>query len=198
MASLALDMAKFVGYKYLTNLINSNGYENTKIKNDPDGVISRLKIIGKIEQGYQFDVTTYKMQPDNYWTKFERTVWRPDCRGNTVTFIKNAINDGYMLLAYKLSLNSDTEIVSCQKILNDIFDCKKGIHNLCKHPRYKNDIGFISEMETILDKIDNVMTEVKNTYPHIQVKSNTTNNTPCHSNINTPPISPRSRSMSIA
>lgn len=195
MASIAIDMAKFVGYKYLTSIITtSNEYDAHKIKNDPDGIISRLKIIGKIEQGYQFDVSTYKIQPYNWWTSFERTFVRPDCRQNTVTFIRNTINDGYMLLLYKLSVSNDSDVNFCQKLLNDIIDCKKGIHNLCKHPRYKSDIGFTSEMETIIDKIDNIINQIRQDHPHIQIKSNTSNNTP----ITSPVSSPRNRSMSIA
>lgn len=196
MTTIGLDMAKFFGYKYLSNaFMNEHRYDSNKIRNDPDNIISRLKIIGKIKEGYQFDIHSFKLQPYSWWTSFERTFLHPTSRYDTISFIKSAVSDSEMLMIYKLSTHTESDIIFCQKLLDDLIECKRGIMNLCKHPNYKNDISFNAEMETLLDKVDNIVNECRKVCPELQVKYNTTNNTP----ISTPTVnSPRSRSMSFA
>lgn len=194
---LAMDVAKCVTYNFAANLL-SGSRDSNDVRNDPDGVMARLKIVSKIEQGYQFDVNTYKIQPNSWWTSFERTILRPDCRQNTTTFIRNAINDGYMLLISKLASNGESDHVYCERLLQDILECKKGIRNICLHPRYKGDIGFVSQMETLNDRVDMIVSEVQSKYPDIHIKSNTACNTTSNTGQNTPGNSPvRGRSLSL-
>jgi len=82
-------------------------------------------------------------------------------------------------------------------LINDMNDSKKGMMNLCKHPNYKDDINFTSQIETILDKIDSIINECRELYPHLEIKSNTTQNTPYNTHTNTPQLSPRNRSVSL-
>lgn len=194
MSIIATEVAKLLTYKCLSNIISTTDYNSDKLKHDEDNIITRIKVISKIEYGYQFDITNYKMQPYNWWTSFERRVLRPNDRSDTINFIRNAINDAFLLL--KLKLTDPNEKDLCEKIINDIISCKKGIFNLSRHPRYKLDICFISELETLIDKIDTISQYIRNEYPMIRISATTTHNTP--NDNNTPSLlSPRTRSQSL-
>lgn len=197
MASIAIEMSKMAIYKYLYNVSGFSDATRERLRNNSDGIIRRLKTIGKLKRGYQFDTRTCKMQPYGWWTTFERTVLRPDCRQNTINFIREAIEDGYVLLVFRLAETDGSDQLFCRNLLQDILDCKKGLDELVRHPNYEQDIGFCADIATLMNKIDDIYAKVKSKHPNVCHEACSLTSSPSRRQDESCDLQPRERSMSF-
>ena len=130
-------------------------------------IISRLKFIGKIQQGDKINVKYMFIQPDTFYTKLSRTILNQDSRSNTLNFLRTTINTSFNLIDkyYELENEEFDKIISNQKCNNIIEDLKKSTSGLiCMKDTYLHDIKFICDIDTLLQDITLKISEIELKY----------------------------------
>ena len=149
-------------------------------------IISRLKFIGKIQQGDKINVKYMCIQPDTYYTKLSRTIFNQDSRSNTLNFLRNTVHKSFHLINKYIDtdLNNVTCISSrdvpslsqhpsgsreagginlinkkkCENILTDLKKSTSGL--ICMKDTYLHDIKFICDIDTLLQEINLKILEI--------------------------------------
>lgn len=121
-------------------------------------IISRLKFISKIKTGEKINVRCLTVQPDDISTSFSRTFYNKDNRQNTLAFIQNTVERSFELINYyhKSEKLSDQLLRNC--IIDDLQSSKTGIQNL--RETYSHDVKFGCDLDTIVQHIDAILSEV--------------------------------------
>lgn len=111
---------------------------------------SKLRFISKIGPNEKVDVSGNYISPDNYRTKFIRTIFhRSEDRWKTLTFIDHTFDDAVAVL------NSDHKYRHI--ILENLKNIKPGLLNL--KDTYSTDTFFESRIETLIDILDKKLEE---------------------------------------
>lgn len=133
-------------------------------------IISRLKFIGKIQQGDKINVKYMCIQPDTYYTKLSRTIFNQDSRSNTLNFLRNTVHKSFHLINKYIDtdLNNGVLIKSdginlinkkkCENILSDLKKSTSGL--ICIKDTYLHDIKFICDIDTLLQEINLKILEI--------------------------------------
>ncbi len=127
-------------------------------------VISRLKFIGKIQQGDKINVKYMYIQPDTFFTKLSRTILNQDSRSNTLNFLRTTITTSFNLINKYNDLEKNDEydkIILNQKCDNITEDLKKSMSGLiCIKDTYLHDVKFICDIDTLLQDINLKISEI--------------------------------------
>ena len=127
-------------------------------------VISRLKFIGKIQQGDKINVKYMYIQPDTFFTKLSRTILNQDSRSNTLNFLRTTITTSFNLINKYNDLEKNDEydkIILNQKCDNITEDLKKSMSGLiCIKDTYLQDVKFICDIDTLLQDINLKISEI--------------------------------------
>jgi hypothetical protein len=133
-------------------------------------IISRLKFIGKIQQGDKINVKYMCIQPDTYYTKLSRTIFNQDSRSNTLNFLRNTVHKSFHLINKYIDtdlnngvlIKSDgTNLINKKKCENILSDLKKSTSGLiCIKDTYLHDIKFICDIDTLLQEINLKILEI--------------------------------------
>ena len=133
-------------------------------------IISRLKFIGKTQQGDKINVKYMCIQPDTYYTKLSRTIFNQDSRSNTLNFLRNTVHKSFHLINKYIDtdLNNGVLIKSdginlinkkkCENILSDLKKSTSGL--ICIKDTYLHDIKFICDIDTLLQEINLKILEI--------------------------------------
>jgi len=129
---------------------------------DNEEIISKLKFLSKVQKCEKINVNGLFVQLDGLKTTVSRTIWNPDSRQNTLTFIESTINKSCTLIDLYLRSEKSSEVQMGKNILKDLNDSKVGIANL-KHT-YSDDVMFCSKIDTFLQIIDAKIVELQGKY----------------------------------
>ena len=129
---------------------------------DNEEIISKLKFLSKVQKCEKINVNGLFVQLDGLKTTVSRTIWNPDSRQNTLTFIESTINKSCTLIDLYLRSEKSSEVQMGKNILKDLNDSKVGIANL-KHT-YSDDVMFCSKIDTFLQIIDAKIIELQGKY----------------------------------
>ena len=129
---------------------------------DNEEIISKLKFLSKVQKCEKINVNGLFVQLDGLKTTVSRTIWNPDSRQNTLTFVESTINKSCTLIDLYLRSEKSSEVQMGKNILKDLNDSKVGIANL-KHT-YSEDVMFCSKIDTFLQIIDAKIVELKGKY----------------------------------
>jgi len=111
-------------------------------------IISRLKFIGYIQKNEKINVRHVNRQPSTFLTTIYRTIIYPDNRYNSLKFVKDVINNSFIILEKYIKENN--EIIS-RSLGSDLIKAKEGILNL-KYT-YKEDTKFCCDMDVIIEAV---------------------------------------------
>ena len=129
---------------------------------DNEEIISKLKFLSKVQKCEKINVNGLFVQLDGLKTTVSRTIWNPDSRQNTLTFVESTINKSCTLIDLYLRSEKSSEIQMGKNILKDLNNSKIGVANL-KHT-YSDDVMFCSKIDTFLQIIDAKIVELKGKY----------------------------------
>jgi hypothetical protein len=143
-------------------------FNKNKDMESSEDIISKLKFIGKIQKGDKINVKSMFVQPESLATRLSRSFVNMDCRGNTLTFVKNTLGQSFNILYTYLNTGSICQKSMCLNIVEDIQNSKEGIKNL--KVTYGCDIMLCCQLDTLLQEIDAKISELSEKYPDL-VKS---------------------------
>lgn len=145
----------YISIRNILNDFNNNDIKETenniKMESSHDEIISRLKILGKIQKGDKINVKKLQIQNEGILTSFYRTFITQDTRANTLVFIKSVINRSFELVSMFNKSDRESDIKFCQNMIDDLKASQIGIKNL-EHT-YITDIKFVCDLQTINENI---------------------------------------------
>ena len=118
---------------------------------DTSEVISRLKFLAKVKKGEKINTRYIKnltVQPDGLLTSINRTIFTPDNRENTITFIISTIKRGFELLEKFSAGSSAFDQTMTANLHNDLYHSLEGLAAIKE--TYAADVMFCCKIDTIL------------------------------------------------
>jgi len=146
----------------LKYLLNINDKQSLDEKNKD--TISRLKFIGTFLPGEKVDVKNMRIEGTTLWTPLKR-LFMGESRDTTYIFLNNTIERTYEIISSHSTSPNISDKLLCQNIINDLVRSVSGLKNIQK--TYKDDKLFQCNVETMIEKIQAKLTEVKNKHPEI-------------------------------
>tara|TARA_B110000263_G_C15156090_1_gene440186 strand:+ start:81 stop:800 length:720 start_codon:yes stop_codon:yes gene_type:complete len=134
---------------------------------------SILKFISEIQKDEKLNTKYLYVSPNNYWTKFVRTVLNSESRDSTFLFIQNNLYKTFTVLDNwanfnKIDNKKDSDNLSplfIKSLINDLIKSKQGIKNL--QFTYQDDRIFICKLNTCLLYTDSFLHKFYNKNPEI-------------------------------
>lgn len=145
--------------KYLLNINDKHSLEE---KNKD--TISRLKFIGTFLPGEKIDVKNMRIEGTTLFTPIKR-LFMGESRDTTYLFINNTIERTYEIITVNCNSPNISDKLLCKNIINDLIRSVSGLKNIQK--TYKEDKLFYCNVETIIEKIQAKLSEVKHVHPDI-------------------------------
>jgi hypothetical protein len=135
--------------------------------------ISKLKLIGKLQNGDKLNTKYVFIQKDGLFTRLSRWIYWQDNRANTINFVRNTIYSTFSMIVTLKKTNKRYDNLILLNIIEDLEQAKGGMINLKN--TYADDIKFCCDIETLLESIEVELTkhrpeaeeEVDLTYPDI-------------------------------
>ena len=122
-------------------------------------VISRLKLIGKLQKGEKINVKYMFIQPEGILTRISRTMINQCNRTNTLNFIRGTISRTFDIISnYSTSPKEHRRHIS-HNVIIDLKQSKKGLFNI--KDTYMDDIKFTCD--TLIQEIDSKLAEIEPT-----------------------------------
>jgi hypothetical protein len=126
-----------------------------------DDVISKIKMIGKINPDDKISVRGMYIQKRGLLTTVSRTLINHDNRENTMTFLTTTMKKAFDILSHYNTLYTREKKAGDRlmftNILNDIKNARVGLFNL--KATYESDIMFCCKIETLIQEIDAKLVE---------------------------------------
>ncbi len=121
-----------------------------------DEVISKIKMIGKINPDDKIAVKGMYIQKKGLLTSVSRTLINHDNRENTMTFLSTTIKKGFDILSsYYSTYVSDkkgSDRIMFSNLLADMRNARIGLFNL--KATYEGDVMFCCKLETLIQEMD--------------------------------------------
>ena len=146
----------------LKYLLNINDKQTLDEKNKD--TISRLKFIGTFSPGEKIDVKNMRIEGSTLFTPLKR-LFMGESRDTTYLFINNTIERTYEIITCNCNSGNISDKLLCKNIINDLIKSVNGLKNIQK--TYREDKLFYCNVETIIEKIQAKLTEVKTNHPDI-------------------------------
>jgi hypothetical protein len=130
------------------------------MNSDDDDNISKLKFISKIQKGDKINIKNMIVQPNNLYTKINRSFIIVDSRNNTLGFLTSTVKKAFDELIQHLSnSNNIFNITIANNIVQDLEQSKVGLINL--KDTYNDDLMFCCKIDTIIQDIDARLDQIK-------------------------------------
>jgi hypothetical protein len=132
--------------------------------------ISKLKLIGKLQNGDKLNTKYIFIQKDGFLTRLSRWLYWQDNRQNTINFVRNTIYSTFTLIITLKKSNKRYDNLILLNIVEDLESAKLGMVNLKN--TYADDIKFCCDLETLLESVEVELTkhrpeEVDLTHPDL-------------------------------
>ena len=114
-------------------------------------VISRLKFIGKINNGEKINTLHMYVQPSGLCTTISRTFINQDNRMNTLNFCRDTIQRSFELLITFERSENQTDNLLYTNVVHDLKKAINGLNNI--KLTYISDTKFCCDMDTIIQDI---------------------------------------------
>ena len=114
--------------------------------------ISKLKLIGKLQNGDKLNTKYVFIQKDGFLTRLSRYFYYQDNRQNTINFVRNTIYSTFTLIITLKKSNKRYDNLILLNIVEDLESAKQGMVNLKN--TYADDIKFCCDLETLLEAVE--------------------------------------------
>lgn len=116
-------------------------------------VISKLKFIGKIQEGEIVDVKTLSLHKRGWATSFSRTfLTSGESRAATLDFFRQIISNGFDMAQRYFRMEGEMNKKLGDIIVRALNECKKGLINTSK--TYHEDQHYSSQIETLIETLN--------------------------------------------
>lgn len=136
---------------------NRNGMESNK------EMISRLKLIGRLQKGEKIDTKRIFVQPDGMLTSVSRTLFSQDNRSNGLTFVQNTITRSFEILTTYERSDNESDRAMCGNIVSDLRQARVGLGHLAS--TYATDVKFRCDIDTLVQFINARLVTLSNRFP---------------------------------
>ena len=119
--------------------------------------ISKLKLIGKLQNGDKLNTKYVFIQKDGFLTRLSRWLYWQDNRQNTINFVRNTIYSTFTLIATLKKSNKRYDNLILLNIIEDLECAKLGMVNLKN--TYADDIKFCCDIETLVEAVQVELTK---------------------------------------
>ena len=115
-------------------------------------VQASLKFIARIQVGDKINVDSMTIYPVGLWSSISRTLWYPDGRNKTLSFLHDSVNRALELIrCYEQSPTQYTTILR-RNIIVDLDGTKVGLEKLKE--TYSTDLKFQCEIDTLRQLVE--------------------------------------------
>jgi len=115
-------------------------------------VISKLKLIGKLQNGEKLNTKYIFIQKDSFLTRLSRWLYWQDNRQNTINFVRNTIYSTFSMIITLKKSNKSYDNLIILNIIEDLESAKQGMVNLKN--TYADDVKFCCDIETLLEAVE--------------------------------------------
>ena len=119
--------------------------------------ISKLKLIGKLQNGDKLNTKYVFIQKDGFLTRLSRWLYWVDNRVNTINFVRNTLYSTFTLITTLKKTNRRYDNLILLNIVEDLESAKLGMVNLKN--TYADDIKFCCDIETLLESVEVELTK---------------------------------------
>lgn len=119
--------------------------------------ISKLKLIGKLQNGDKLNTKYVFIQKDGFLTRISRWLYYLDNRQNTINFVRNTIYSTFSMIMTLKKSNKRYDNLILLNIVEDLEQAKGGMVNLKN--TYADDIKFCCDIETLLESVEVELTK---------------------------------------
>ena len=119
--------------------------------------ISKLKLIGKLQNGDKLNTKYVFIQKDGLFTRLSRWLYWVDNRVNTINFVRNTIYSTFSMIMTLKKTNKRYDNLILLNIVEDLEQAKGGMVNLKN--TYADDIKFCCDIETLLESVEVELTK---------------------------------------
>ena len=114
--------------------------------------ISKLKLIGKLQNGEKLNTKYIFIQKDSFLTRLSRWLYWQDNRQNTINFVRNTIYSTFSMIITLKKSNKSYDNLIILNIIEDLESAKQGMVNLKN--TYADDVKFCCDIETLLEAVE--------------------------------------------
>lgn len=144
--------------KILTLLpIGSSQTKNIKLEENSE-IISNLKFIGKIKPGEQINIDSLSICSRNFFSGFYRTLYG-ESREKTFHFFSLIIKRAFEKIQAYIASERVSDRMLCTQLVFNLYYATEGLSNLKE--TYKEDRGFVCDLETLIEYIESKLEELK-------------------------------------
>ena len=152
MAGLLCDVARIASYRQASVALrgwmtNGRGFDSA-YSNSSDDIMSKLKLLGKIQATQKLCVHNLSLQPVGWSTSIQRTFIQPDSKENTLAFASAVISNAFLILDAKVVSVEPSDKFLCREIIADLLQCQCGLKNLTY--TYSLFPHFVSQIDTLI------------------------------------------------
>ena len=127
-------------------------------------IMSHLKFIGTIQPNEKIDVKNRCIENYNIFTPVKRTLFG-ESRTTTYQFLTSTIDRSFEIVYAYCKSSKLSEQLQCKHILLDMSKAVMGLQNIQK--TYKEDKQFCCDIDVLIQTIESMMEEFKNTNPEL-------------------------------
>ena len=170
MAGLLCDVARIASYRQASVALrgwmtNGRGFDSA-YSNSSDDIMSKLKLLGKIQATQKLCVHNLSLQPVGWSTSIQRTFIQPDSKENTLAFASAVISNAFLILDAKVVSVEPSDKFLCREIIADLLQCQCGLKNLTY--TYSLFPHFVSQIDTLITtKVQVPLSKYKDKYPEL-------------------------------
>lgn len=108
-------------------------------------ILSKLKFITKIKEGYRIDTKYMCLQENTFFTRVWRTIFQ-DNRNMAFTMLKTTLDKAFEII--EGHWNNQSQRLIMRELIDEIKRCIEGLRNFQK--TYEFDTMFCCEVETLI------------------------------------------------
>lgn len=135
--------------------------KNVKLEENNE-IISNLKFIGKIKAGEQINIDSLSICSRNVFSSIYRSI-HGESRDRTFHYFSLIIKRAFEKIQAYISSERISDNMLCFQLINNLYFSMEGLKNLKE--TYKEDRGFVCDLETLIENIDSKLEEIKMNKP---------------------------------
>jgi len=139
----------------------SSHHKNTKLEENNE-IISNLKFIGKIKAGEQINVDSLSICSRNVFSGIYRSFYG-ESRDRTFHFFSLIIKRAFEKIQAYMTSERLADNMLCVHLVSNLIQAMEGLNNLKE--TYKEDRGFVCDLETLIENIQSRLEELKISKP---------------------------------
>ena len=131
--------------------------KNIKLEENSE-IISNLKFIGKIKPGEKLNIDSLSICIRNIFSGFYRTLYG-ESREKTFHYFSLIIKRAFEKIQAHMNSERIPDKMLCSQLIFNLYYATEGLTNLKE--TYKEDRGFVCDLETLIEYIESKLEELK-------------------------------------